>query len=91
MSSRAFQRDELVHQYALHSDEIANLSESCIDEVQVFLSAIVELSKAYPVIHDLAKIGVELAEERAQLVLRANTTGKERIAAYCAIAGGPNA
>lgn len=91
MSARLSQKDELVRQYALHSDEIANLGESCIHEVQVFLSAIVELSKAYPVIHELAKVGAELADERADLVLRANTTGKERMAARCATAGGANA
>jgi hypothetical protein len=83
--------DDLARQCAVHTDDIASLGAACIDELRAVLAAIVSLSAEHEVIHDLAKVAVELAEDRHSVLARYQLTAKEKLAALRAAAGGTHA
>lgn len=83
--------DDLARQCAIHTDDIASLGAACIDELRAFLAAIVSLSREHEVIHDLAKVAVELAEDRHNMLTRYQMSAKEKLAAIRAAAGGTHA
>ena len=83
--------EELLSKYASQADDIANLGCACIDELRAFLAAIVDLSREHSVIHDLAKVAVEIADERFELIGRSRLNAKEKLAALRAGAGGAHA
>jgi len=83
--------EKMACQCVIHTDDIASLGAACIDELRAFLAAIVGLSSGHDVIHDLAKVAVELAEERHDTLTRYQATAKEKLAALRASAGGAHA
>jgi hypothetical protein len=83
--------DDLACQCAITTGDIVSLGAGCIDELRAFLAAIVSLSPKHEVIHDLAKVAVERAEEHLSLLTRFQPTAKEKLEAIRAAAGGTHA
>lgn len=70
----------LAVQAATDAVSMAALGESCVHELRAILAAIVSMSAGNEVIHDLAKVGLDLAHDRHNVLDSSRESMEEKLA-----------